>query len=82
MINKKDVDLLENIYNILVNNDNNDIYILGNFKEYVTKQKVAYMNALDKKRRYINEKRKTNPMYARSKTEIERYNAIHGNGVE
>lgn len=78
--------MLDNVYEILFRltreDENPNLDILNNFKDYVTKQKVAYMKALDKKRQYINEKRKTNPMYARSKTEIERYNAIHGNGAE
>ena len=83
MINKKDVDLLEGIYNTLltlVDTDYEDTdNILVQLKEYIEKRKIAYMNALDKKRQYINEKRKTNPMYARSKTEIEKYNALHEN---
>ena len=88
MINKKDIDLLEGVYNTLLtladtdyeDTDNITDNILVQFKEYTEKQKIAYMQKLENKKAYINEKRKTNPMYGRSKLEIERYNRVHNIG--
>lgn len=84
MINKKDIDLLEGVYNTLLTLADTDYEdtdnILVQFKEYIEKQKIAYMQKLENKKAYINEKRKTNPMYGRSKLEIERYNRVHNIG--
>ena len=84
MINKKDIDLLEGVYNTLLTLADNDYEdtdnILTQLKEYTEKQKIAYMQKLENKKAYINEKRKTNPMYGRSKLEIERYNRVHNIG--
>lgn len=84
MVNKKDIDLLEGVYNALLTLADTDYEdtdnILVQFKEYTEKQKIAYMQKLENKKAYINEKRKTNPMYGRSKLEIERYNRVHNIG--
>jgi tRNA(Ile)-lysidine synthase TilS/MesJ len=84
MVNKKDIELLERVYNTLLalaDTDYDDAdNILTQLKEYTEKQKIAYMQKLENKKAYINEKRKTNPMYGRSKLEIERYNRLHNIG--
>lgn len=89
MINRKDIELLDKIFEILsslvdfdyadTDEENYTAYVL--FKEYIEKQKVAYMKKNEHTRELINEKRKTNPMYARSKTEIEAYNQRHRTDV-
>ena len=84
MVNKKDIDLLEGVYNALLTLADTDYEDADNtliqFKEYIEKQKISYMQKLENKKAYINEKRKTNPMYGRSKLEIERYNRVHNIG--
>ena len=82
MINKRDIDLLESISNILSSIADYDYEdnILNLFNDYVDKQKILYNNRIIQTRAYINEKRKTNPLYARSKTEIEKYNRVHNIG--
>ena len=79
-INKADLQLLESVYITL--KETEDDGLINLFNDYIEKQKLSYFKKLESKRVYINKKRKADPLYARSKLEIERYNKIHSEGAK
>lgn len=84
MINRKDLNVLKKIYDILLTvadldyiDDTQDLELIKEYNDIINELECKLMKANENKREYINKKRQTDPMFARSKYEREKYNAIH-----